>query len=399
MTRAEIAIGEVTRALGAGDLPEEYGDGELDRYVTSVGRRIARHSPRPSLPWTVRVLDSAEVDARAYPGGRIVITRGALSVLSSEAELAGVLAHEVAHVSFHHSDSVWRPDFPEIGGDDAVRRSELRDADHERQADALALRYLTAAGYDSRGLATALAALERTRPTQDSAGDSHPSPDARASRLAVLMQPTPGEWGRERYLSRIDGLALGLGRHAPRLVGRQWIVPGALSLRIPPELAPVSSGSLLEAKDSNGENALLVLALTRPSIWSRAIEDAIRSLPHTVTELAGRPAYSLPPGDAGTGVTLVDRGKTLLLLVASEEIRTRLLESAVPAHVERSATRIAIRRAKRSMALDALLDAECPDTPNLEAERLNGISHGARIRAGGLVKCVANSIAVERRRK
>lgn len=395
MTLAEIAIGNATHLLSA-ELPEEYGDAKLDRYVNEVGQRVARHSPRASLPWTFQVLDSPEADARVHPGGRVVITRGALSLLESEAELAGIFAHEVAHVSFHHSDSAWRPDFPVTGGEDARRRSELRDADHERQADALALRYLTAAGYDSRALAAALAALERTRPPHGN-GDSHPSPDARASRLAVLARLNPGEWGRERYLAHMNGLAVGPGRHAPRLVGRRWVVPGALALHVPPELVPVSNGSLLEAKSADGEDALLVFAFTRPSVWSRAFKDGIRSLPHTVSEVAGRPVFSLAPSQSGRGVALVDRGDTLLLLVASEDVRARVLASAMPAHADTKTRRISIQRAKRRMTLDAFLDAECPDTSNLEAERLNGIHRAATIRAGSLVKCVANSIAVERR--
>src|SRR5262245_57565468 len=74
-----------------------YGDDKLRRYVEDVGMRLARESPRPNLPWHFDIVDTPAVNAFALPGGFVYITRGILPYLDNEAQLAGVLAHEIGH--------------------------------------------------------------------------------------------------------------------------------------------------------------------------------------------------------------------------------------------------------------------------------------------------------------
>jgi predicted Zn-dependent protease len=97
----EIQLGresdpEIVRSLGL--LP----DSAWQAYVQALGSRMAAASERPTLPWTFRVLDDPVVNAFALPGGYIYITRGILAHFSSEAELAGVLGHEIGHVTARH---------------------------------------------------------------------------------------------------------------------------------------------------------------------------------------------------------------------------------------------------------------------------------------------------------
>src|SRR5947208_15815876 len=75
----------------------------VHKYVTLVGTMVARQSERPALPWTFIVLDTDGVNAFASPGGIVHITRGALGLIRNEAELAGVLAHEIGHVAHKHT--------------------------------------------------------------------------------------------------------------------------------------------------------------------------------------------------------------------------------------------------------------------------------------------------------
>jgi predicted Zn-dependent protease len=85
---------------------ERFGvvqDPAIHRYVTLVGLALASESKRPNLPWTFIVLDTDAVNAFAAPGGYVHITRGALAMMSSEAELAGVLGHELTHVTEKHT--------------------------------------------------------------------------------------------------------------------------------------------------------------------------------------------------------------------------------------------------------------------------------------------------------
>src|SRR5438445_6288474 len=85
---------------------EEYGaydDPKLAAYVDSVGLALARVSHLPNLEWHFTVIDDPAVNAFALPGGYIYITRGILAHLNSEAQLAGVLGHEIGHVTARHS--------------------------------------------------------------------------------------------------------------------------------------------------------------------------------------------------------------------------------------------------------------------------------------------------------
>ena len=98
----EIKIGQdadvqISASLGI------YPDEELAVYIEELGLRLASKSERPHLPWTFRILDDSTVNAFALPGGFIYATRGILSFLNSEAELAGVLGHEIGHVTAQHS--------------------------------------------------------------------------------------------------------------------------------------------------------------------------------------------------------------------------------------------------------------------------------------------------------
>jgi predicted Zn-dependent protease len=82
-----------------------YDDPALAQYISGIGMRMAQASERPQLPWEFHLLDDPVVNAYAAPGGFIFITRGILAYMNSEAELAGVLGHEIGHVTARHSAS------------------------------------------------------------------------------------------------------------------------------------------------------------------------------------------------------------------------------------------------------------------------------------------------------
>src|SRR3982751_2579187 len=98
----EIALGqqsdpEVRRDMGV------YEDARLQEYVQGIGTKLARASERPNLPWHFTVVDSPAVNAFALPGGYVYITRGILPFLDDESQLAGVLGHEIGHVTARHA--------------------------------------------------------------------------------------------------------------------------------------------------------------------------------------------------------------------------------------------------------------------------------------------------------
>ncbi|HYS60950.1 MAG TPA: M48 family metalloprotease, partial [Gemmatimonadales bacterium] len=100
----EIAMGrdydqQVAASIGL------YADTAWQRWIQQFGARLAASSERPNLPWTFHVVDDPVVNAFALPGGYIYVTRGILAHLNSEAELSGVVGHEIGHVTARHSVS------------------------------------------------------------------------------------------------------------------------------------------------------------------------------------------------------------------------------------------------------------------------------------------------------
>jgi predicted Zn-dependent protease len=81
----------------------KYEDADLARYVAALGKRLGALSHQPNLAYTIQVLDSPVVNAFAVPGGYVYLTRGILAYLNDEAELAGVVAHEIGHIAARHS--------------------------------------------------------------------------------------------------------------------------------------------------------------------------------------------------------------------------------------------------------------------------------------------------------
>ncbi|MGE0332049.1 MAG: M48 family metalloprotease [Ramlibacter sp.] len=97
----EIEIGRQLAAVLLGSKPL-YADMKVQRYLNQLGRWISLQSTRPQLPWSFAVLDDPGYNAFAAPGGYVFVTRGLLERVGSEAELAGILAHEIIHVTGRH---------------------------------------------------------------------------------------------------------------------------------------------------------------------------------------------------------------------------------------------------------------------------------------------------------
>lgn len=173
-TEDEIRIGKQVAGdlLGAAPLVK---DDTLQQYVNSVGRWIALQSGRPDLPWKFGVIESEDINAFAAPGGYVFLTKGLYKRLNNEAELAGVLAHEIAHVSKkHHLDLLKKSALigmlaqsvsKEVKGDAGVQNligngAEMLarglDKEAEFEADRIGVVYAARSGYDAWGLPTVL---------------------------------------------------------------------------------------------------------------------------------------------------------------------------------------------------------------------------------------------------
>src|SRR5690242_13854518 len=100
----EIALGQENDAQVRQEMGS-YDDRALQEYVTTIGMKLAQVSERPNLPWHFTVADVPAVNAFALPGGYIYITRGIMAYLDDESQLAGVLGHEIGHVTARHAAS------------------------------------------------------------------------------------------------------------------------------------------------------------------------------------------------------------------------------------------------------------------------------------------------------
>lgn len=216
----EIAIGRqiAGNLLGAAPLVK---DDTLQKYVNRIGSWVASQSERPDLPWHFGVIQSEDVNAFAAPGGYIFITLGLYRVLQSEADLAGVLGHEVGHVvRQHHLKVLQKSKLVDAGskvlsqtasgnnkvqqliggGAEVVARGLDKDAEFE--ADRMGVVLATRAGYDAYGLPSVLQQIGHSAKDDDRVAllfKTHPLPEDRLAKLDLSMA--------DRF-DRIKGLTL-----------------------------------------------------------------------------------------------------------------------------------------------------------------------------------------------
>lgn len=207
----EIEIGKGVAANLLGAAPP-VNDPKLQAYVNRVGKWIATHSDRPDLPWHFAVLDTDGVNAFAVPGGYIFITRGMLLRMRDEAELAGVLAHEVTHVVEKHALNTMRKGnitglasdalgkYAEKKGKDEFTKivsagTEIYarglDKEDEFAADRAGVVIAARAGYDPYGLPSVLQTLASINPKDDAVTlmfKTHPDSGKRLELVSSSME-------------------------------------------------------------------------------------------------------------------------------------------------------------------------------------------------------------------
>ncbi|MHB8914389.1 MAG: M48 family metalloprotease [Thiobacillus sp.] len=220
---------------------------ELQAYVNEIGQRLARQSHRPQLPWRFTVVDSPEVNAFAVPGGGIYLTRGILAYLNSEAELAGVLAHEIGHVTARHGvrqqstatvaglgamlGSILVPGLNNRGGATLMQSIAYSitagyGREHELQSDRLGAQYLAQAGYAPQAMIDLISVLKnqelfdaelakkegREPRRYHGTFATHPGNDERLKQVVREADrytvKTPRD-NRKVYLQKISGLVFG----------------------------------------------------------------------------------------------------------------------------------------------------------------------------------------------
>jgi predicted Zn-dependent protease len=227
--KEEIEIGRdiAAKLLGAAPLAADEG---LQRYVNHVGRWLAAQTERPELPWRFGVLEAPQLNAFATPGGHIFVTRGLVARMKNEAELAGVLAHEIAHVlKKHHLKAIQKGAQLELANtvvgtftrqdDRSNRREKLLaagsevfarglDKDDELEADRLGVVIAARGGYDAYGLPAVLQTLQAMNPEDSGVAlmfKTHPAPAERLEALEKLQPTLDAYAGLPQLAQRFNG--------------------------------------------------------------------------------------------------------------------------------------------------------------------------------------------------
>ncbi|MBI2829352.1 MAG: M48 family metalloprotease [Acidobacteria bacterium] len=279
-----------------------YNDPELQRYVNEIGQRMAKISERPHLPWRFTVVDVPAVNAFAVPGGGIYITRGILPFLDSEAELAGVIGHEIGHVTARHSAQQYtrqitgqvgllalgifvpaaRP-FGDLTGQALGVLFLKYGRDDEIQADGLGARYESTLGWDPAAMPGFLSTLGRL---DEAAGDrrgvpnwlsTHPDPLSRVDDIQPTVQKIKAAGGsfatnRDALIQRIDGILYGDNPEQGLARGSAFLHP-VLRFRIdfPDQWEIANSPQEVVAKAPGADIFMLLELVEKPQ--GRTIEE------------------------------------------------------------------------------------------------------------------------------
>jgi predicted Zn-dependent protease len=275
-----------------------YDDAELGFYVARIGANLARFSEMPDFDYTFTILNDEKVNAFAVPGGYVYITRGLLAIAADEAEMAGVLAHELGHLTARHTAQRYSATMAtNIGlqvlgvlgsaagaptgtgqlasfGAQVALQSYSRE--QELESDQLGVRYLSRAGYDPEAMTgffhklqahTALeAAMQGKKNKSESFNimSTHPLTSERiaeAERLAGEAEATGKVRGEDAFANEIDGMMFGDDPQQGIRRGRVFEHPElGIRFEVPPDFTMINTPSSVIANDGDGAAVIFDMA-------------------------------------------------------------------------------------------------------------------------------------------
>lgn len=294
----ELAIGqqvdaEIRREMGV------YRDDAVQRYVSEIGQRMAVQSHRPHLPWSFTVVDSPAINAFAVPGGYIYITRGILAYLNDESELAGVLGHEIGHVTARHASqqysrqtggglglallSIFVPQTAPFADLSSMGLGILflkYGRDDELESDRLGVEYAAAGGWDPSGVPRFLSTLARVSATSERGVpnwlSTHPDPGSRVGEaepvVAKFASAEATTRNRDEYLRVIEGLVVGDSVEQGIVRGNQFLHPMLrVALTFPEGWEVINTPEQVVAREPGEQHYMLLQLVMQPR--GRTIEE------------------------------------------------------------------------------------------------------------------------------
>ncbi len=279
--------------------------GPVADYVSRIGQKLAANTERTDVQYKFYVIDSPIVNAFAVPGGYIYVSRGLMALANSEAELAGVLSHEIGHITARHAAErmshgviagLGAAVLGAVTGSNAVGQAANMGSDlyiksysrgQEEQSDTLGVKYMSRAGYDPMHMSKFLASLDaQTKLDARIAGKSegegfnyfstHPVTAERVKQAAAVAQNYQGGANvenRDVYLSMINGLTYGDSENQGFVrgdnfyhtkMGFTFVVPRGFTVQNNPNevVATNTAGSVIildAGRDDQGRDALAYL--------------------------------------------------------------------------------------------------------------------------------------------
>lgn len=285
----------------------EYRAPAAEKLLNSIVARLVKATDRPTEGYVVTILNSPAVNAFALPSGNLYVTRGLLVLANDTAEIAGVLAHEIAHVTARHamerlerekeSDLVSRVASQVLNNPTQAAlvqvQSKLSLASFSRQqeleADQIGVRTIARAGFDPYGATRFLVSLGRNASLRATGGQrtsqmdflaTHPSTPERVSRTLLAARqfsaPGLGEHDRDGYFAVIDGMAYGENPGDGFIRGRRFLHAGlGIAFTAPEGVRLENNGQAIIGLDGNGTQVFRFDQIEAPT--GQSLEQHLRT--------------------------------------------------------------------------------------------------------------------------
>jgi len=428
----------------------EYRDDNLLSFVQDVTTEMGKISHRPNLQYHIKVLDSPVINAFAVPGGYIYLTRGILAQLNNEAELIGIIGHEMGHITARHSASqqtkqqvgtllliggmIASEQFAQMA-EYAFQGMQLLflkfSRDDERQADQLGAEYSSRIGYDANKMADFFQVLNKMHLSEEEGGvptflSTHPDPGDRynsvksyASDWQQQLNYQTWKVNTDSYLKMIDGIVYGEDPRQGYVEGNTFYHPDLkFKFSFPPGWKLENSPIQVSIAPSDG-NALTVFTLANQNSLQESAHYTLEQLQLNVIESRQTTVNGLPAivavsqqntQDQSTGATHTNivlsyfieyEGRYYVFHGVSAEANFPAYRSSIetimrsfsrltdPAKLNVNPKRIVVRPAPRTASLSGVFTSlGVPGNLMEELALLNNLELTEQVQAGKLIKII-----------
>lgn len=424
-----------------------YEDQSMQNYINAMGQQMVKISHRPGIKYEFKILDSEVINAFAVPGGYVYFTRGIMSHFNNEAQMAGVLGHELGHIAARHSVEQQRnqilgqlgliagiiiaPELVQFADAASTGLSLLflkfsRDA--ERESDELGVEYSSKIGYDAKEMADFFNTLERQGQSSGSSElpeflSTHPNPGDRNTKVKQLAKDwqrklnlTNPQVNRNEYLRKIEGMIYGEDPKGGYKEGNMFYHPVLrFQFPIPANWNYQNTPQSVQMASKDGK-ALMMLMLGRGNSLQEAANSMIQQFSLQVVESGNTTVNGLPAlvvvadqrsqqsqAVLRTISYLIQYNNTIYHMIGVSSLNDFNAYNAYfsnsmqnfrqltdPAKLNKKPDRVRLKTARANQTLASLFrENNIPESRHNEMAILNGMQLNQTLSSGTLVKVIA----------